>query len=109
MIYSVWNQGTGLFDYHEDDRQQTTLNVEKPGHLQTRALGSTVEQAAWPLPADAQPVGSGAVPIGRIASRSSGRALGDDGDPSGLVTVGMLLISAAVAWKVLQPKKRRRR
>jgi hypothetical protein len=108
VIYSVWNQGAGAFDYFEDDRVLDGLNAEKPEHIVARTLGSTVDQAAWPLPAAARPVGQGAVPIGRIAQRSG--SVGALGDTAGFdaVTFGMLVLCGFVAWRVLTPRRRRR-
>lgn len=107
MIYSVWNQGAGAFDYYQDDRVQAVLNAEAPTHIASRALGSTVEQAAWPLPADARPIGRGDVPMGRVASRG-GQALSGGGDGDlGLVRIGLLLGAFVLARHLLQPRGRR--
>lgn len=108
MIYSVWDQPLGAFRYFDDGVPQAHLNVEKPTHLRERALGSTIDQAAWPLPAGAREVGRGVVPVGRVASMS-GQALGDDLDDSAATTKAvMLAIAGIVAWKVLSRKKRAR-
>lgn len=105
MIYSVWHQPQGVFRYFDDGVPQAHLNVEKPTHLRERALGSTIDQAAWPLPAGAREIGSGAVPVGRVASMS-GQALGDDVDTASTTKAVMLAIAGIVAWKVLSRKKR---
>jgi hypothetical protein len=109
VIYSVWNQAAGAFDYFEDDRTMPVLNADKPAHIVSRTLGSTVDQAAWPLPADARPAGQGTVPVGRIASRG-GAGAGALGDVSGFdpLTFGMMLVCGVVAWRVLMPRRRRR-
>lgn len=106
MIFSVWNQGTRRYDYYESPQPEASANVEKPRHLRTRKLGSTVTQAAWPLPANARMVGSGDQAHGRIASRG-GSALGaaDDGG-MGTVKIGMLLLSGFLLWKYVVPAKR---
>jgi hypothetical protein len=110
MRYSVWNVGKSTFDYYEDARVNPSQNTPKPGHLVNRALGSTVDQAAWPLPADARPIGSGDVAIGRVASRgSSSSALGDVLSQSPLVKAGLLLAAAILAYKYVLPKHRRAR
>lgn len=108
MIYSVWNQSRQQFDYWEDAREQLTLNVEKPDHIQERALGSTAEQAAWPLPSDAKLTGSGMVPIGRIAAHPAGAggALGDF-EPSA-TKIGVLALAAVAAWQIFRKPRSRR-
>lgn len=92
MLYSVWNQGRGGFDYFEDGRLEDKANVPKPA-IAARPLGSTVDQAGWPLPAGARRVGFGADAIGRVAVRRSGLALGDASDAA--VTSGL---GKAVLW-----------
>jgi hypothetical protein len=109
MIYSVWNQGAGLFDYYETNAQQTQLNVEKPSHLGNRTLGSTVDQAAWPLPPAARKTGQGQIPVGRIATRKRAGALGAVADNLSLVKIGLLISAAYLAVKTLGPKRRRTR
>lgn len=107
MMYSVWNQGAGVFDYYEDSRTQDTLNAPMPAHVGHRTLGLTVDQAAWPLPADARKVGEGGVAIGRVASRASSRALGDViGTSNPLVKAGLLLAAAALAYKYVLKGRR---
>jgi hypothetical protein len=97
-MYSVWQQGRGVFDYFEDRREQPSLNAPAPTHIGHRTLGSTVDQAAWPLPADAKRIGSGPVAIGRIAATKAGGALGDIGG-SPLVKAGLLTVAAILAYK----------
>ncbi len=107
MIYSVWNQGAGVFDYFESPDQQASLNVEPPGHLVSRTLGSTIDQAAWPLPGNVRQIGSGDAAVGRVATRKIG-ALGDDAAGSGsLVKIGLLAGAAVLAWKYLLKPRRR--
>lgn len=105
MMYSVWNQVRGGFDYYEDAKALPTVNAERPSHLIARTLGSTVEQAAWPLPSDAKPVGHGQVPVGRIA-RAGGVALGDS-EESSWFRVGLLVAAGALAMRVLRPRRGR--
>jgi hypothetical protein len=108
--YSVWNTATGLFDYFESSRQQRSQNVEKPTHLRgSQTLGAAVDQAAWPLPSDARPVGSGSVAIGRVASRGGGaRALGDGMfGGGGLEDLAVFALIGVMFWKfVVKPKPR---
>jgi hypothetical protein len=106
--FSVWNAGTQQFDYFEDGVPETT-NVAKPAHLTSRTLGSTVEQSAWPLPANATPVGSGPHAVGRVAIARSGALGADDGGTISLVKIGLLLAAGALGAKVLLPKRRKKR
>jgi len=109
MIYSVWNPGTSQFDYFETNKLATKLNVEKPAHITQRTLGSTPEQAAWPLPRDARPIGTGPDAIGRVASHKSPRALGDATDNTNLAYAGALLVGGYLLWKyVVNPPRRKR-
>ncbi len=108
MIWSTWNQGLGAFDYFDDGRPQQRLNVEKPSHLVSRTLGSTVDQAAWPLPPHARHIGSGPHAVGRVAVRKGiGVAVGDVSDSS-LVKAGLLVASAVLLWKYVVKSPARR-
>lgn len=102
MHYSVWNQGQGRFDYYQDHRVQAELNTPAPTHIPARPLGSTVDQAAWPLPADATPIGHGLVPVGRVAARPRAAGALGAADRDDAVRAGLLLLAAVVAWKVLR-------
>jgi hypothetical protein len=107
VIYSVWNQGAGRFDYFEDGVPNAKANAPKPSHLVSRELGSTVDQAAWPLPAGARRTGSGSVAIGRVATRKSAAALGDFVlSDSPLIKAGLLLFAGALLVKFVVPKPR---
>jgi hypothetical protein len=109
MIYSVWNQGLGAFDYFEGAQAAPTQNAPKPAHLVSRTLGSTVDQAAWPLPAVVRKIGSGEQPVGRIAKPRGGRSLGADDASSPLVKAGLLALSAFLLWKYALGRPARRR
>ena len=103
--FSVWNQGLGAFDYYQSPAQQASLNVERPKHLVQRTLGATVDQAAWPLPANARHIGSGPHAVGRIASRN-GSALGAIGGDGSLVKAALLMVAGALGWKYLVKGRR---
>lgn len=108
MRYSVWNPGQRAFDYYDAAGDDVSAHAPKPTHLRARALGSTVEQAAWPLPVGATFVGSGDHAQGRIAC-ARGTALGD-ADASGglgLLKIGLLVTAGVVGAKVLMGGKRR--
>jgi hypothetical protein len=108
MRYSVFNPATMMFDYFETPEERTSVNAPAPTHLVSRTLGSTVEQAAWPLPADAAPIGSGPHAIGRVAI-PAGRALAGDVGGGLSIAKGLLLAAAgALAVKVLAPRRKRR-
>lgn len=106
MRYSVWNPGQRQFDYYEGAGDDVGSHTAKPTHLRARALGSTVEQAAWPLPIGATFVGSGDHAEGRIAV-ARGTALGatDEGG-LGLIKIGLLVAAGVVGAKVLMGKRR---
>lgn len=78
MIYSVWNQAAGVYDYFQTPDLQPGANAPRPAHLKSRTLGVTPLQAAWPLPAGAKKIGSGEFARGRVAASSTG-ALGSFG------------------------------
>jgi hypothetical protein len=97
-----------MFDYYETPTPATSSNVGKPTHLKPRTLGATVEQACWPLPPDARPIGSGDQALGQIAI-PAGRALGGDAGGAGDLGLakGLLLAAAgALAVKYLLPRGR---
>lgn len=102
MIYSVWNQSARLFDYYEAPGSEATANVEKPAHLRHRTLGSTPDQAAWPLPGGSKLIGQGEYARGRIAS-TGGSSLGlfEDGDMLWM-KLGLLGLSAFLVWRYLK-------
>ncbi|MCC7024570.1 MAG: hypothetical protein IT338_17215 [Thermomicrobiales bacterium] len=108
MRYSVWNPGQRQFDYYDAAGDDVGAHAPKPTHLRARALGSTVEQAAWPLPAGARFVGTGVHAQGRVAIDRAG-ALGasDDGGGLGLVKIGLLVAAGVVGAKVLLGGKSR--
>lgn len=108
MRYSVWNQAASAFDYYESSEGNGRANAPKPDHLRARTLGLTVEQAAWPLPAGAQYVGSGPFASGRLAIAKSA-ALGDDA-AGGLSTAkgALLFVAGVLGIHFLLPKRSRR-
>lgn len=100
MMYSVWNQGLGAYDYFEDSSRQEVLNTPAPTHIRSRTMGTAVQAAAWPLPVGAKKVGSGPQAIGRVASRRSAPGLGDVVDEP-VLKAGLLLGAAYLGWKYL--------
>jgi len=108
MRYSVWNPGQRQFDYYDGAGDDAGAHAPKPAHLRARTLGSTIEQAAWPLPLGATFVGSGAQAQGRIAAPRGGGALGaSDEGGLGLIKIGLLVAAGIVGAKVLTGGKRR--
>jgi hypothetical protein len=103
MIYSVWDAGSRSYDYFQTAAATPTAPPE-PTHLRSKALGLAPEDAAWPLPADAQWIGRGAQAKGKVASRRSGGALGDFASGNALPMVGLAL-AAYLLWR----SQRRRR
>jgi hypothetical protein len=112
VIYSVWKQASGTYDYYESSREQPTLNVEKPSHIRgSSTLGATVLQAAWPLPADAKLVGSGEQAVGRVAAKGGQGGFSSVGDVSfddPLVKAGVFVGIGVLLWKFVAKPKRRR-
>ena len=79
MIYSVWNQGKGVYDYFQTPDVQEVANAPKPKHLKMRQLGMSPAHAAWPLPSGAKLIGSGEFARGRMAISESSRGMGSFG------------------------------
>lgn len=94
MIYSVWNQGKGSYDYYQSPDVQYKANTPKPSHLRATKLGLTVNQAAWPLPGGSRMVGSGPYAKGRIASLAGDSAM--DSNVVGIIGLGIV---AFLLWK----------
>ena len=107
MRYSVWNPGQRQFDYYDAAGTDDGAHAPKPTHLRSRALGSTVEQAAWPLPAGAVYVGTGDHAQGRVATTRAAALGASDEGGLGLVKIGLLVVAGAVGAKVLLGGKRR--
>ena len=97
MIYSVWNQGARRFDYFETREENGKANAEPPSHLRPGKLGVTMQQAAWPLPVGAQPIGSGSYAQGMIAApRDGAMAVGDVALPSSAMWLVLGIGAAAI-------------
>ena len=103
MLYSVWRDGG--YDYYETPSSTADQETPNPRHLRERVtteIGLAVEEAAWPLPPQAQPAGRGEDARGMIARVSSGLGLGGDQEYTlshplvlaGLAGIGYLL------WRV---------
>ena len=107
-IYSVWNIGTGQFDYYETDQQPRRTNAGKPGHLRSRTLGMTVEQAAWPLPLGAVRTGSGPHAQGKVAIHPSEALGAASGGGMTAVKAFLLATAGAMGWKYLVGRRGRR-
>jgi len=108
MMYSVWNYGNRSYDYYQSDEKGATHAatppkargaLERATRVQSRDLGATPDQAAWPLPAGARKVGSGPRPQGKIAS------LGDAS--SGGIGLLEIVGGLAVVWFIFGRKKGR--
>jgi hypothetical protein len=100
MIYSVWNQGTRQYDYYRTTNVQNGANTPSPSHIRTKPLGSTIDQALWPLPTSSKKIGSGEFAKGRIASRQGGilslGAIQMDANTVGMLGFG---VAAFFLWK----------
>lgn len=92
MIYSIYNHGSRTYDYYQAPATAATHAPVPPRASGPSAMGATAEQAAWPLPASARKVGSGAEAKGRIARRGGGMGLGDFWDPN-ITDVAVAVVS----------------
>ena len=91
--YSVYNYSSRLYDYYQDNAT-TETHAGAPPVIALSGVGETPEGAAWRVPADARKVGSGPLPMGRIASMGD---LGTD-----LPRLGIMVGLAYLAWKVIK-------
>lgn len=96
MRYSVWQPDRKLYAYYEGS------STSQRG-LRAAQVGVPVTEAAWPLPLDAQRVGEGTMPQGRIASSGSLLSLNGvlDFGTSTLVVIGLCLAAVGL-YKVLK-------
>jgi hypothetical protein len=102
MIYSIWNQGARRFDYFETREENGKANAEPPSHLRPGKLGVTMQQAAWLLPVDAKPIGSGPYAQGRIAApRDGATAVGDVALPLSAMWLALGIGAAAILRRIL--------
>jgi hypothetical protein len=67
MIYSVWREELGTYDYYETPATLRDVETPAPRHLRGGKLGVSADNARWPLPAGAVKIGSGGIPKGAIA------------------------------------------
>ncbi len=107
MCYSVWSQSRGAFDSLEGGHEQSELNAERPKHLAPRALGATVDQAAWPAPGNLRKIGSGPTAIGRVATTKSLGSLGDVALPASSTTIALAAVGGYLVWKYFLKKRSR--
>ena len=107
MMYSVWNQGAGKYDYYQTSEVQNVVNTPAPNHLKNlggrSTLGLSVDQASWPLPMSAVKVGSGEFAKGRIASKTRGSGLAgipiDMSSPMTWVGLAVIYFVGYQLWK----------
>lgn len=105
MLYSVWNQHEGAYDYYETDERQDRVNSRAPKHLSPREHGVPVAEAAHRLPGSARRVGRGERAVGKIAREGGGPlSLGAlDAHPNmrGAVIVAGAAAAGYLAYKVV--------
>jgi hypothetical protein len=95
--YSVYDYTRKVYDYYEGSGPGGThAGVPALSGFSSSGVGSTPEQAAWRVPADARKVGSGELPQGKIATQ------GGYESQSPLVQLGLLAGAVFVAWKVFR-------
>lgn len=106
MIYSVWDQARRVYDYYDAPSKVDGLtSVPAPTHISSTTLGAAPDRAAWPLPSNAQPIGSGKYPRGMIAKRRGG--LGGLGFFSLDFTIDNLLpwvVVGFLVWRFVLPE-----
>lgn len=103
MIYSVWNQSAGVWDYYETYERRMKANEPSPKHLRpAHKLGMTPQEASWPLPIEARPVGSGPYPKGRIAHPTGGQLSGFLGFDTQLLRWAALGAAGFFLWRKLK-------
>lgn len=101
ITYSVYDPSTRSYDYYQSSQRSGTHTGSPPMWWGRNALGATPEQAAWKVPADAKKIGSGDMPIGRVATIGGSISLGDI-DMSSPMTWIVAAALAYVAWKGLR-------
>lgn len=93
--YSVYRYGSpGFYDYFEGPDRAETHAGAAPIRAHA-SVGATPEQAAWKVPLGAKKIGSGEMPMGKIAVLSS--SLSGLGDTSG-ITAGQVAVTGVVAY-----------
>lgn len=104
MMYSCFDQNSGLYRYFQDDKQiPVNGDLPVPNYLKSRAtkLGVPALEAGRPLPSDARPVGRGVPARGMVVScNAQGAALGAvlDIDTKTSLLLAGALGTAAILW-----------
>lgn len=97
MRFSVFNTGTRSYDYYASPGTPD-IHAGAPARVMANALGATPDQASWRLPLGARKVGSGEMPIGRIASLG-----GDDTSPApSMKTIAVGMVVSYFIWRALR-------
>ena len=111
MIYSCFNEQTGLYEYLEDDATQR-INGDLPipsMPIIAGEIGVPAREAGRPAPMGAQVVGQGLEPRGVIVvcDNETYRSLGDVyADSMIRVLTAVALMAAGAALVLLWPKDR---
>lgn len=107
MIYSCFDQPSGLYRYFEDNRQiPVNGDLPVPSYLSSRAtkLGVPSMEAGRPLPSDAREIGNGLQARGMVVAckqkpSSEVSGLGDIPLDSQRVLIGLAVAgTAALLW-----------
>lgn len=97
MRFSVFNTGTRTYDYYASPTAPD-IHAGAPPRAHSNSLGATPEQASWRLPLGARKVGSGEMPIGRIASLG-----GDDASAApSMKTIAVGMVVSYFIWRALR-------
>lgn len=102
MIYSCFDQNSGLYRYFEDDKQiPVNGDLPVPTWLKSRAtkLGVPALEAGRPLPSDARAMGRGPAARGMIVSCNGG--MSGLGSPLSHEAKANLIVAAALGTAAL--------
>lgn len=102
MIYSVWKPLEKKYAYYESLGADADILQPMPTHLKKSSpfpIGWDPDAAAWKLPSNAKPIGTGAAARGMIATTGSG-ALGDFFEEPSLLQLALL--GAAIYFFVIK-------
>lgn len=94
--YSVYDYTRRAYDYYEAPGPGGTHAGSPPPPHVVGDLGAAPGGASWRLPGGARKVGSGEMPVGRIASLDGADAFSDP------MRVVMYAALAYVAWRILR-------
>jgi len=103
MIYSVWDHGERRYSYYKTPVKETSAHAAKPKHLaKSGKLGTSPEDAAWPLPSGARLVGHGKYPKGQIATTSQKSLAGCVGVDRQFFKTALIAAIGYAVWRIVR-------